>query len=783
LSATDTPVSIITARDLKHWSRVRDVFSILSVLILLLPSTAAAQPTASTAASTDDGAPRAPREIVSRDADGKVTIRAVRLTEPLRIDGRLEEPLYFDVDPVSQFIQVEPEAGRAASEKTDVWVAFDADRVYVSFRAWDSQMDRLVATEMRRDNGAIWSGNDIVVFVFDTFNDRRSSLSFTINALGGRSDGQVINERQFNPDWNPVWNVKTGRFDGGWTVEAELPFKSLRYGPGASQVWGFNAMRVKRSKNEISTMSRVPPSQGQQGVEQPVFAATLVGIEAPRGGRNLDVKPYATSNLTTDRLSTPERVNDGAADFGVDMKYGVTQNLTADFTYNTDFAQVEADQQQVNLTRFSLFFPEKREFFLENAGTFSFGGVPVGSLNSGTSDAPVLFYSRQIGLNDGHQVPIRGGGRLTGRAGRYSVGMINIQTDTDPVTGAPAANFAVARLKRDLFRRSSVGMIITNHSAAAEGRDPNLAYGVDGTFAFFQNLQLNTYWARTRGDLRAASVEGHDTSSYRGQLLYTGDRYGVEAERLVIGNQFDPHVGFVRRADMARDFGLFRFSPRPNRRQRIRKFVYQGSFENIRNVAGRLDTRRYLADTALEFQNADRVSLNYTNSFERLPAPFRIARGVTLPVGEYHFDTWRANYNMGQQRPMSANLTLEAGRFYDGHKTTVTMARGRVPLMRQLSAEPTYSYNRVSLVEGRFTTHLAGSRLTYSMTPLMFASALIQFNSGTRTISTNARLRWEYQPGSELFVVYNDERNTALSGFPTLNNRAVIVKVNRLFRF
>ncbi len=722
------------------------------------------------------------RDAASRDADGKVTIRAVRLETALKIDGVLDEALYRDTRPVSQFIQVEPEAGRAATEPTDVWVAFDADRVYVSFRAWDSQMDRLVATEMRRDNGAIWSGNDIVVFVFDTFNDRRSSLSFTINPLGGRSDGQVINDRQFNPDWNPVWNVRSGRFDGGWTVEASLPFKSLRYGPSREQVWGFNAMRVKRSRNEISTVSRVPPAQGQQGVEQPIFAATLLGIEAPQSGRNLDVKPYVTTNMITDMVATPQRVNDGSTAFGIDAKYSVTRNLTADFTYNTDFAQVEADQQQVNLTRFSLFFPEKREFFLENAGIFSFGGVAVGSLNSGTSDAPILFYSRQIGLNDGRQVPIRGGGRLTGRAGRYTIGLLNIQTDVDPLNGAPAANYAVARIRRDFLRRSSIGVVATNRSSVLAGREANVAYGVDGTFAFFQNLQVNTYWAQTRGDLRAVQGDGRNTS-YRGQLVYLGDRYGVEAEHLAIGNQFDPHVGFVRRADMVRDFGQLRFSPRPKQRGRIRKFVYLTAFEAIRNGAGRLDTERRVGETALEFQNADRVSLNYTRSFERLPLPFQISRGITLPVGVYQFDTWKVNYNMGQQRPVSANLTVEHGSFYNGDKTSLTIARGRAPLTRQVSAEPTYSFNRVSLIEGRFTTHLAGARLTYSMTPLMFASVLLQFNSGTRTMATNARLRWEYQPGSELFIVYNDERNTALSGLPVLNNRALIFKMNRLFRF
>jgi len=720
-----------------------------------------------------------PLEAVSRAADGQVTVRAVRVSAPLRLDGILDERFYEEVAGVSDFIQVEPDGGAGATERTETWIGYDADHVYVSFRAWDSAMDRLVATEMRRDNGNIWTGNDILVFVFDTFNDRRSSLSFTVNALGGRSDGQVINERQYNADWNPVWDLKTGRFDGGWTMEAAIPFKSLRYRPGADQVWGFNAMRVKRSKNEISTLSRVPPAQGQQGVEQPIFAATLVGLQAPAVGANLDLKPYVTSSMASDMNASPRVVNDGGADFGVDAKYGVTENLTADLTYNTDFAQVEADQQQINLTRFSLFFPEKREFFLENAGTFSFGGVPVGSLNAGSAEAPILFYSRRIGLNGSQPVPIVGGGRLTGRAGRYTVGALNIQSDDDARGVAAATNFTVARVKRDVFRRSSIGAMATNRSVSVSGLGANRAYGVDGTFAFFQNLQVNTYWARTETEgERSDSSRG----SYRAQLLYTGDRYGVEVERLGIGARFNPEIGFVRRADMVRDFALFRFSPRPRVRSAIRKYFYAGSFEYIENGRGRLETRRVGGEAALEFQNADRVSLSLTDQFEFLPAPFRVG-GVLLPVGSYDFATWKVNYNMGQQRRVSANLTAELGTFYNGSKTTLSIARGRLPLGSRVSIEPTYSINRVSLDQGRFTTHLAGSRVTYTMTPLMFASALVQYNSGTRSVSTNARLRWEYRPGSELFLVYNDERNALASGFPDLVNRTLILKVNRLFRF
>ena len=272
-----------------------------------------------------------------------------------------------------------------------------------------------------------------------------------------------------------------------------------------------------------------------------------------------------------------------------------------------------------------------------------------------------------------------------------------------------------------------------------------------------------------------------DNDSYRGQLDYAGDRYTVQVERLKIGDSFNPEMGFVRRHDMVRDYARFKFSPRPRQRSAIRKYVYDGAIEYIENGAGRLESRERALEFALEFQSADRLSVNYTNSFEFLPEPTLIG-SVVLPVGEYAFDTFRIGYNATQQRLVSANLTAEFGTFYNGRKTTLSAARGRVPITNQLSVEPTYSFNHVTLDEGQFTTHLAGSRVTYSVTPLMFVSALMQYNSGINAVSTNARFRWEYQPGSELFVVYNEERNTLSRSFPGLNNRAFIVKINRLFR-
>ena len=716
---------------------------------------------------------------VTRDESGRVTVRAVRLLNPLRLDGALDEALYKDVLPISDFIQMEPRAGEPATEKTEIWLSFDGDNVYISAKAWDSQMDTLIATDMRRDSNVAWQGNDIVSFAFDTFFDKRNALSFTVNPIGSRSDGQVVNERQYSQDWNPVWDLKTGRFDGGWTFEAALPFKSFRYRAGAAQVWGFNAMRIKRAKNEISTVTKVPPARGQQAFRQPSYAATLVGIEAPAGGLDLDIKPYVISSLSTDRTVATPISNDPNGDIGLDLKYAVTQGLSADLTINTDFAQVEADEQQVNLTRFSLFFPEKRDFFLENSGTFSFGGVNNNGNNNGNNDsaAPIMFYSRRIGLNKGRVVPLEAGGRLTGRVGRYSLGVLASRTGEEAISATPSNTFGVLRLKRDVLRRSSIGLIATGRSVELNGNGRNAAYGVDGTFGFFDNLSINTYWAKTQTDRRNG-----DDVSYRGVLDYNGDRYGVQLERLGIGADFNPEMGFVRRGDMRRSRAQARFSPRPKNMPSIRRFQYQANVVYAEDGAGILESREREGQFEIQFQNGDKFGLNYNNQYEYLPTPFAIAPSVTIPVGGYAFDTYQVSFELGRQRTVSSQLSLEYGIFYNGHRTSFTVSQGRVSLTNSLSVEPSYSLNKVDLVEGAFTTNLFGSRVTYSLTPLMFLSTLIQYNSGNNAVSTNARLRWEYRPGSEFFVVYNDERNTLARSFPSLNTRSFIVKFNRLFR-
>jgi hypothetical protein len=374
-------------------------------------------------------------------------------------------------------------------------------------------------------------------------------------------------------------------------------------------------------------------------------------------------------------------------------------------------------------------------------------------------------------------VPIVAGGRVTGRSGRYSVGLLNIETGEEPTARLNGSNFSAVRVKRDILRRSSVGILATGRTDRHSGADMSTTLGVDGTFGFFNNLAVNTYWAQT-------SNPGvtRDDRSYRAQLDYAGDRYGVQLEHMLVGDNFNPTLGFIRRDDMRRSYGQFRFSPRPRSLKVIRRLSWMGSIAHVENTRGRLETREQLGEFAVEFQNSDRMSVAYQSQYEFLPRSFQIAPGVILPVGSYGFDLVKLGWELGAQRRVSANLLFEHGAFYDGHKSALTASRGRMNVNARLAVEPTYSVNWVSLPAGDFTAQVGGARITFTMTPRMFASGLVQYSSNLRTVSANLRFRWEYQPGSELFVVFNEERDTRAPSFPSLATRSVILKVNRLFR-
>jgi len=745
-----------------------------------------------TAASAQAQSPPIAPEVVTRDAGGHAILRTTRISTPMQIDGRLDEAVYKTTKGAGGFIQQEPHEGSPATDDTEVWVFYDDKNIYVGARLHETDSSKRVTSDMRRDANNLYN-NDHIAVMFDTFNDRRNAFGFSSNAQGGMFDWQVTNEQPSN-NWNGLWEVRTANFDGGWTVEFLIPFRSMRFREGATE-WGVNFRRMVRWKNELTFLSQVPISWGRRGLSKVSSVGTLVGLESPTHLRNLDVKPYGLGSSTTNRRSTPALHNQGDAEFGVDAKWGITQSIVTDFTYNTDFAQVEDDEAQVNLTRFSVLFPEKRDFFLEGQDVFSFAGaganqggggqgptaVPMGGGGGGnTNVTPIVFFSRRIGLQSNQVVPILGGGRLIGRGDGFQVGALHMRTDDVKGTAIEATDFSVLRVNKDILKRSRVGMIATRRSPAAQSHE-NLAYGIDTTLNPLEELSLNGYWTAINQPATTPSSV-NDRSSYRGNLTWNADKTGVQIEHMFVGDHFNPEIGFLRRPAFRRTYGQARYSPRPVGWRSVRKLYYEASYDYFENAAGRPESREAQGAYRMELANGDQLAVEYSKSFEALPGVFQVTPGVTVPSGRYEFQQTKLLFTSSPQRPLSGTLTLNYGGFYAGTLREITW-RGRVEFGPRFYAEPTISLNSFNTPFGNGDANIVSSRFTYTLTPRMFASALVQYQSASSSMSTNARFRWEYQPGSEVFVVYSDGRNTIGTGFPELDNRSFVVKLTKLFRF
>ncbi len=709
----------------------------------------------------------------------KPVIRAIEVPDGIKVDGKLDEAVYTTVSGAIEFVQQEPFEGQPATEKTELWVLFDSKNLYLSFRMWDSHPERMIANEMRRDQALDIYNNENMSFVLDTFHDSRSGYFFMTNMLGALRDVQFQSEKQNNGEWNPVWNPKAQKFEGGWTLEVAIPFKSIRYPAGTNQAWGINFRRAVRWKNEITFITKVPASTGAGGIYRLQDEATLVGLKVPAAGKNLDIIPFVTARTTTDKVARPPITNKGAGDVGADLKYGVTKGLSADLTYNTDFAQVEDDLQQVNLTRFGVFFPEKRTFFLEGQGIFDFGGQSGGGNNAGAGDIPTMFFSRQIGLARGTAVPIIGGGRLTGKAGNYTIGLVDIQTEKADAIREASTNFGVVRLRRDILKKSYIGVLATQRNPS--GGADNLMVGADTNIGIGLTT-INAYYAKTDTPGRS----GHD-GSYMGQYDYNADRYGATGQGLVVEKNFNPQMGFMRRQDFRTVSGSFRYSPRParggTRFKPFRKFYYLAQSDRTTNNAGFLQSRSVTGAFNFDLNSGGIFTSSIDREHEGLEAPFQIAPGVRIPIGAYGFTHVQASYQFPANYKVRGTVRADLGQFYNGTKQTVSYA-GRIELSKQLTVEPTLSLNFVDLPAGSFKNNLVQSRVTYTLTPRSSFGALVQYSSSARTLSTNVRFRWEYIPGSDLYVVYNEGRTTAIPDrFADLQNRTFVVKATRLFRY
>jgi hypothetical protein len=560
-----------------------------------------------------------------------------------------------------------------------------------------------------------------------------------------------------NRDWDGIWFVETEITEAGWQIEMAIPFKTLRFKNLEEQAWGVNFERRVRRKFEDSYWSPLPP---QFRLGRVSLAGQLDGIKGIQQGRNLYFKPYAKAPV----LRREDDDWDFQPTIGLEVfKWSVTPQLTLDGTINTDFSQVEVDDVQINLTRFNLFFPEKRDFFLENAEIFDWGRRERGP--RGRPDL-LPFFSRRIGLTaeDREIVPILGGGRLTGRTGRYMLGLLSMQTaDFDEEN--PSTNFTVARVRRDILRQSDIGGIFVNKQEVDGSY--NRTFGFDSNFNFFRYLDINTYILKTETpDLKGEDYAGHVQASWE------DDFFEMRAEHLRIGENFNPEVGFVRREGIHKTSGEFGITPRPREKipwiREINPSIQIDYFTNTENV---LETRQIDGRFSVEFSESSRLGVSAESNFERLEEEFEIRDGVFIPPGDYSFDDIMVFFRSNRSKMFSVEARVGTGGFWDGERDSYDIGFTFRPSYR-FSATAQWDHNDVVLPGDSFKTDLLSSRLGYSFSNNMWFNALIQYNGDDREVISNLRFNWRFKPLSDLFLVYNERRTT-----DDVLERAVILKL------
>jgi len=705
---------------------------------------------------------------------------AVRATEAPAIDGDvLGDPAWQNATPITSFVQEQPDEGQPASEKTEVRVIFTADTLYVGVVLYDSDPSGIIVSDARRD--APLDDTDSFQMIVDTYRDRQNGFVFGTNPAGIEYDGQVTNEGQgggglgfgqrqsggsgsgFNINWDGAWTVRTKITEQGWVAEFAIPFRTLRYPSAATQTWGINFQRNIRRKNERAYWAPIPR---QFNLYRLSLAGTLGGVQTP-ALRNLRITPYALGNALESGVKPVDSTVLG--EVGGDLKYSLTPSLTLDATVNTDFAQVEVDDQQVNLDRFTLFFPEKRPFFLENAGFFSVG-------NPGEVD---LFFSRRIGIGDaGQSIPILGGGRVSGKVGRYNVGVLNMQTDDyqDTVAGT---NFSVARVSRDLPNRSSIGAIFTNRQAvgdlagdAAAGR----TYGVDGKWGIGPTTMVTGFLAKTETEGVSAGDHAFNIRSQTNR-----PQWDLNVGFQEVGAGFNPQTGFLSRQGYRKPDALLMTRFRPKDFIGIQELRPHANFRGFWGLDGFQETGYMHLDNHWQFRDSTEIHTGMNLTREGVRRPFEIFPGILVPPGTYDHAEAQLVGMSNQGAPFSVSMRVTAGGFFGGNRVTLNPTV-RMRASDSLNAEVTYQRNDVNLPVGDFVTNLVRTRVSYSFSSRIFTQALIQYNDRADLWSMNFRFGWLQAANTGLFVVYTDTRGLYdLFDRPERTDRSLIVKYSYMF--
>ena len=763
---------------------MRQAVLLLSGLCALCAAPALAQPATTSAVQTADASESA--QSLSLEATDsnlppseRYRIEPQRVEQGPQVDGRLDEEVWVTAAVIEDFVQQEPAEGEPATERTIVRVLYDEQALYIGVEAFDSVPDGVIATEMRRDSPRLLEEDNFQV-ILDTFQDRRSGYMFVTSPLGAKLELQVAEEGEggfrgnnssnTNVNWDGVWDVVARSTDAGWVAEIAIPMVTLRFPKADQQIWGVNFMRNIRRKNEQVFWAPISKEYSLTRVSQ---AGTMTGIASVSRGMDLRITPYLLTGAKQDRVLT-RLDGSGFGDIGLDVKYGVTSGLNMDLTVNTDFAQVEVDEQQVNLTRFPLFFPEKRDFFLENAGMFQ-----VGARSGGFGRLADLFFTRRIGLSDaGQPIPIYGGVRLSGKVDRHNIAVMNVTTQS--AFGNHGDNFFVGRYSRDILARSKIGGVIINKESVG-GSHYNRTFAADTTLALHPNFVLTGFVAKTE---TPGVSTGQGAGYARGTWL--SPAYHFYGEYIDLQDNFNAEVGFVPRVGIRTSKFHGEWNPRPGR-WNIRRWDPMWNITYTTDQHNRLLTRRIHNMIGTYFEDGSSVVVYYNDHFEQLDVPFQIRPDVTIPAGTYRFGEWVFSYTTDPSKRVYGQTRYVPQTFFDGTRTDISATVGLRATSR-IAAETRFSRSDVDLPWGAFVADLASLTLDLALSPRMTLRTLSQYNSTTSEISTSVRFNWIYSPGSDIYVAYDELRLDADPLFldphvrrsPWLQNRQLAIKMTYL---
>jgi hypothetical protein len=689
--------------------------------------------------------------------------------ERIVLDGVLDESVWTRALPATAFRQQEPVEGAPPTERTEVRVAYDAANLYIGAHLFDSDPSGIKGFQRRRDAGL--GSDDRFMWILDTFRDGRTAYFFEINPAGLLGDGllRIGSGSTVSKSWDGIWDVRVRRHDHGWTAEIRIPFRTLNFDPRSDR-WGINFQRTIRRRGEELMWSGY---RRNQGLFLPINAGVLTGLRDLSQGLGLEAKPYVAASR-----STVGGLSDTSGDIGLDLGYSLTPSLRLALTVNTDFAETEVDDRQVNLTRFPLFFPERRQFFLEGSSIYTFAGA------SGVNP----FFSRRIGLVDGEPVPVQFGARLGGQAGAWDVGLLQIRTGAQE--SVPTEDFTVARLRRNLFAQSSIGAIYTRRSSdRAGGVDlpDRHTYGLDldlstSTFLGSKNLQFEAFFAAHTESLRDEGTTLGARSARGIRLNYPNEVWQAHVSLREFGDAWNPAVGFAPRRGFRRLQPTVTWNPRPERLPNVSEFQFQLYFEHLTDLDGVLETRRLQARPfGIRFTPGDEIDVAVANQYELLTRPFPIADGVVLAPGAYSFNDLTVDLSTATQRAFSLRGVAQIGEFWSGTRRRAALG---VTLRTSGSVNLSTTVERqdVTLPEGDFATTLMRMNGDWSPTPFVSFTNSVQYDDVSRSVGLNSRMRWIVRPGSDFYFVYAHNWMDHGGRYATLS-RGATTKLNYTHRF